>query len=120
MNAEQSLSRILESLYGKTGTSEEWPELLGDVVSYTGGEVGKLIVGELHADRPWMLAMSNRSSDNLSAFMKRYGFRQDRDASPSGPDARPARMPVAAAADRSGAVAGRRGRVRSRRSGHRP
>jgi hypothetical protein len=52
MNAEQSLSRILESLYGKTGTSEEWPELLADVVSYTGGEVGKLIVGELHADRP--------------------------------------------------------------------
>src|SRR5215204_2895862 len=78
MNAEQSLSRILESLYGKTGTPEEWPELLCEVVAYTGGEVGKLIVGELHGDRPWMTAVSNRSSDNLSAFMKRYGFRDPR------------------------------------------
>jgi hypothetical protein len=78
MNAEQSLSRILESLYGKTGTPEEWPELLCEVVAYTGGEVGKLIVGELHGDRPWMIAVSNRSPDNLSAFMQRYDFRDPR------------------------------------------
>ena len=60
MNAEQNLSRILESLYDKTGTPEEWPELLCEVVAYTGGEVGKLIVGELHGDRPWLIAVSNR------------------------------------------------------------
>ena len=48
------------------------------MVAYTGGEVGKLIVGELHGDRPWMIAVSNRSPDNLSAFMQRYDFRDPR------------------------------------------
>ena len=66
MNAEQTLSRIIESLYGKAGTPDEGPDLLGDVVSYTGGEVGNLIVGELHGNRPWTLAVSNRSPDNLT------------------------------------------------------
>jgi DNA-binding CsgD family transcriptional regulator len=39
---------------------------------------GKLIVGELHGNRPWTLAVSNRSPDNLNAFMHRYGFRDPR------------------------------------------
>ena len=78
LTAEQGLSRVLESLYDKTGTPEEWPALLGDVVSYTGGEVGKLIVGEMHGQQPWLIAISNRSPENLNAFMQRYGFRDPR------------------------------------------
>ena len=65
MTAEQSLSRVLESLYDKTGTPEEWPELLGEIVSYTGGEVGKLIVGDLHGDQPRLLAVLCKFSPSI-------------------------------------------------------
>ena len=71
-------SRLVGSIYDRTGQPEEWPALLEDLTSFVGGRVGQLAVFSLDGTRKPMWAVSGFDRSQYRTFLYRHATEDPR------------------------------------------